>query len=460
MTSETQLPVTPGGPWVGLRGYGEVDRMRFFGRTQELDRLEHLVQQFSLTVLHGLSGIGKSSLVRAGLFPRLRSMGWLPVLVRVDWGGGSKSMIDQVIERCEAEHVINVSADHVIQGKTLWELFRDPTQGLVEQANGPPLRWLLYFDQFEECLQDVDARMEERRRLFLNELVALIQDYPPPSAIGRINADPVLATRLRYGHSWPRVLVSVRQDYVHAITEKPMSDCRTTMGMMGLKQITGLQALEVVAAPARSAGIHIQNDVAEAIVRQVAQVPNEVALEDFTVVPSILNLTCQQLDERRREVGSDAITLEQVHASENSALTSYYNSVFSSQPAAVERFVEEYLITIAGYRNIVSLEHATDGLLKLGISDPRASIDHLISQRFLTIHEQRGVRWVELVHDVLVPLVKQRRDQRGERERLNKEIENRERVVRAQAYTRLWWSALVALLVLLVLSLVIFLLFR
>ena len=39
----------------------------------------------SLTLLYGQSGLGKSSLLRAGLFPRLRDEGLLPVYIRLDF---------------------------------------------------------------------------------------------------------------------------------------------------------------------------------------------------------------------------------------------------------------------------------------------------------------------------------------------------------------------------------------
>ena len=38
----------------------------------------------NLTVLFGQSGLGKSSLLQAGLFPRLRAERYLPVAIRLD----------------------------------------------------------------------------------------------------------------------------------------------------------------------------------------------------------------------------------------------------------------------------------------------------------------------------------------------------------------------------------------
>src|SRR5262245_31603061 len=59
-------------PWPGLATFREVDREFFRGRRSEADALFRIVMRERLTVLFGLSGLGKSSLLQAGLFPLLR----------------------------------------------------------------------------------------------------------------------------------------------------------------------------------------------------------------------------------------------------------------------------------------------------------------------------------------------------------------------------------------------------
>src|ERR1043166_8151964 len=57
---------------IGLRPYSEEDASRFFGREKEIDRLCSLVSRNKVTFLVGSSGIGKTSLIHAGLIPALR----------------------------------------------------------------------------------------------------------------------------------------------------------------------------------------------------------------------------------------------------------------------------------------------------------------------------------------------------------------------------------------------------
>ena len=66
-------------PWLGLASFTEETRAYFHGRDEEVAELGRRVQRKLLTVLFGQSGLGKTSILRAGLVPRLRPEGFCPV---------------------------------------------------------------------------------------------------------------------------------------------------------------------------------------------------------------------------------------------------------------------------------------------------------------------------------------------------------------------------------------------
>src|SRR3954471_20617266 len=78
-------------PWPGLASFREADRELFFGRERETEELFRAVMRERLTILFGLSGLGKTSLLQAGLFPRLRDENVLPILFRLEHSAGSPS---------------------------------------------------------------------------------------------------------------------------------------------------------------------------------------------------------------------------------------------------------------------------------------------------------------------------------------------------------------------------------
>ena len=61
-----------GGPYVGLDYFVEEDAGLFFGRDSERKRISGNLRASRLTLLYAESGVGKSSLLRAGVSARLR----------------------------------------------------------------------------------------------------------------------------------------------------------------------------------------------------------------------------------------------------------------------------------------------------------------------------------------------------------------------------------------------------
>ena len=79
---EVFAPVPPS-PYKGLRAFEKADRDLFFGRASVVEELVCAVATRALVPVVGASGVGKSSVVHAGLLPRLeKETGWGFVTVR------------------------------------------------------------------------------------------------------------------------------------------------------------------------------------------------------------------------------------------------------------------------------------------------------------------------------------------------------------------------------------------
>ncbi|MEV4218534.1 hypothetical protein [Nonomuraea sp. NPDC049725] len=104
-------------PYLGLARFEEADHGRFFGRDATADRLAALVGAHRLVLLVGPSGSGKSSLLRAGLLPRLREReDRPPPTVRVLAPGADPQRIrpgqaDEVIIVDQFEELFTLCAD-------------------------------------------------------------------------------------------------------------------------------------------------------------------------------------------------------------------------------------------------------------------------------------------------------------------------------------------------------------
>ena len=94
--------VDPDHPWLGLHPFTKETRDYFFGRTAEIADIFERVQQNALTILYGQSGWGKTSLLRAGLLPKLRNAGFRPMHILLDFGEQAPPLIEQVREKLAA----------------------------------------------------------------------------------------------------------------------------------------------------------------------------------------------------------------------------------------------------------------------------------------------------------------------------------------------------------------------
>src|SRR5262245_45973882 len=95
-TSDGRHVVDADNPWPGLEPFTEAASEYFRGRSNEVAELLERVRANTLTVLLGRSGLGKTSLLQAGLFPRLRRDGFLPVYVRLEYTARAPALGAQV----------------------------------------------------------------------------------------------------------------------------------------------------------------------------------------------------------------------------------------------------------------------------------------------------------------------------------------------------------------------------
>ena len=84
-SSSAPYRLDPENPWPGLAWFDESAAQFFNGRRREIAELKRLVLDAPLTVLFGRSGLGKTSLLTAGLFPSLRQANFVPVYLRFDF---------------------------------------------------------------------------------------------------------------------------------------------------------------------------------------------------------------------------------------------------------------------------------------------------------------------------------------------------------------------------------------
>ena len=402
-------------PWLGLASFTEETRGYFYGRETEVSELTRRVQRKLLTVLFGQSGLGKTSILNAGVVPRLRQEGYCPVYVRVDYGAAAPSPAEQIKQAVfratgAAGHWTRPGAAE--QGESLWEFLHHRDDELRD-AEGKPVIPLLIFDQFEEIftLAQADDAGRARAAGFIADLADLVENRPPKALEARIESDDTLAERFDFARADYRVLIALREDYLAHLESLKASMPSITQNRMRLARMTGEQALEAVLKPG---GRLVTPEVAESIVRFVA---GGAELRNAEVEPSLLSLICRELNNARLAQGKDTISIDVLAGSNATILGEFYERALADQPAALRKVIEDQLLTDSGYRENIAEERVLKAFTAAGATpDAATALATLVNRRLLRIEERLDVRRVELTHDVLCSVVQASRAERLERE--------------------------------------------
>jgi hypothetical protein len=362
-------------PWLGLTSYRESDAELFFGREKEGLELLRLVRREVITVLFGPSGTGKTSLLNAGLFPRLRESGFLPVAIRLDHSGDRPDYIGQVRARISSALHSDVARPIEEQAlappqappdqETLWEYLH---RVVFWDWRNNPVTAVLVLDQFEEIF--TLARNRAAREEFLAALADLVENYIPAAVRLRQEArgEPV-----PFPHEQPnnKVILSLREDFVSRLDGLRAAMPLVMHNRFAIARMNGEQALLAVREPGQ--GI-VDGPVATQIVRFVAAANQSRAAAqgedlnpaDLQVDPALLSVVCRELNTRRIEQRKDRITEDLLEQSGTNILHDFYDGGFAGLNPAVRIFVEDRLLTASGFRSTVPLEEATQAGIAAG----------------------------------------------------------------------------------------------
>jgi len=399
-------------PWLGLASFTEETRAYFFGRDEEVAELARRVQRKLLTVLFGQSGLGKTSILRAGLVPRLRSQGYCPIYVRIDYGKDSPEPAEQIkeaISRAARQFGEWTQSGVAVAGESLWEYLHHRDDVLRDET-GKTLIPLLIFDQFEEIftLAQSDDFGRARAAKFIEELGDLVENRPPKALEAKFDADDSSAEHFDFARSDYRVLIALREDYLAPLEGLKKSMPSISQNRLRLAPMNGTQALAAVLQPG---GKLVTEEVAAAIVRFVA---GGAELANAEVEPSLLSLICRELNDARIAQGREEISLDLLAGSHATILSNFYERALVDQPPAVRQIIEDDLLTTAGFRENIAEERLISRFKAAGAAPD--TLATLVNRRLLRVEERLDVRRVELTHDVLCGVVKASRDLRRERE--------------------------------------------
>ena len=250
-------------PYRGLRPFREEDAAFFCGREAFTDKLVEAVERSSLVAVVGASGIGKSSVVRAGLIPRLREAKagrvWeITTLVPTDrplhgLAAALVPILEPEMTRVDRLAEINKLAEHLAEGSVA---LRDVAADVLRTQPGTD-RLLLFVDQWEE-LYTLTADDGARRR-FLAEILDASEKGPVT------------------------VVVTLRGDFFgQALSDRSFAD-RLQGAQVNLGPMTQEELERSIIEPAEKAGLKFEPGLVDRILDDVGDEPGSLPLLEFVL---------------------------------------------------------------------------------------------------------------------------------------------------------------------------------
>jgi WD40 repeat protein len=389
MTGSSSTVVATTNPFVGPH---PIDTGRkIFGRDREIEELYYLLSAGRIVLLHSPSGAGKSSLVQAGLVPRLAELFdvWGPTRVNLLPPEGELASMNRYVRSANLGFEARIPKER----QRLPELIS--AMALSEYVAGRPRRRsapsniVLLFDQFEEILT-VDALALQAKHNFFDQLGKLLQDP----------------------HIW--ALFALREDYLAPLDPYAEQVPTHLKNRFRLDLLARDSALEAISRSVEEGGRRFAPEAVNKLVNDLATM--QVQRPDGTfesrtgpfVEPLYLQVACRGLWER---MPAEKLTIDlddtQSFGDVTKALAEYYErevvGIAGSDPRverAIREWMGEALITADGIRGqVLKGAGQSDGL-------DNQLIDKLVDAHLVRAEQRAGAWWYELSHDRLIEPVR------------------------------------------------------
>ncbi len=389
-------------PYRGLGAFEEQDAAFFFGRetaiTQLLERMARLADGSGLLVVSGVSGAGKSSLLRAGVLPRIRGAGLASAPGSASWPclvfTPGRAPLDELALRAG----LLAGADAAAVRRALdtdpggFALTARQAALAPQVPGGEPgdpagrrpagqRRLLLVVDQFEQLF--TQCTDDGHRQAFITALGAA-------AGTGHDPGQPAAAL----------VVLGVRADFEARCADYPQL-AGAVQDRYLVTAMTERQLRLVITEPAKTAGSRVDDDLVEVLLADVR------ARQPGAAGPGVLPLLSHALDQAWRSRTGQILTLADYErtggiegAVADSAQRAYDQLSPGQQAAARQVFTR---LTAASSDGIDTADRAaraelTEGKDPAEAGDVEAVLEAFAAERLLTLAADS----VEISHEVLL----------------------------------------------------------
>lgn len=379
-----QLPADPNrNPYKGLLSYEPEDSPWFFGRNEDIKNLAAKVTDNPVVVVTAPSAFGKSSVVKAGLFPYLRDKHQFELLVlrpgALPWSG------EPVVSSDEENPRI---------------LYYTGLEKL-KNALDPGKKQLLFVDQYEEVF--TESKVAVDFQTFESELKLLKEQAAGTTIDGEGGALRIVIA-LRSDFEWQLESSTFGQSiWDQELINQPFL---YRLGALGLNQLR-----EALTGPAYVQAYEFEDQLEERILEDIANAPGALPLLSFTM-QEFHNISSEEARQFTHDEYANKLK-GVIGALRNRADHIYENELDDAQKNMLKsillRMVQINEGQFTSRRVLLGSSEIPESLNELDF--PNIEVDHLAegvlekmeeAHLFVRGQDENGLAYVELTHDALI----------------------------------------------------------
>jgi len=255
-------------PYKFLDQYNSEDSDIFFGREKEIRILQSDIVISRLVVLFARTGTGKTSLIDAGVRPRLNKRGYKTLLIRVH-----RNPSDSAQKGFDQNRQILGPLPEALRAQPLEVKLAEQLKYLADHSDRSIV---LFFDQFEEFFIYYFRDHPEQARRFISDLAKTIQDPD-------LGVHIVLSMREEFFHE-----LNLFRDYIPTIFHNESN--------LRLRWFNEVQAREAIVKPAGEFDTIIEEEAVDQIISDLKDPKEEEMIE-----PAQLQIVCDTLWRHRKD---------------------------------------------------------------------------------------------------------------------------------------------------------------
>lgn len=394
-------------PWKGLDSYSYSDKSMFYGRTNETEALVNTILNNRFTILYGSSGVGKSSLLNAGVRPKLADNSFFVVGISMrqldlksDMSISSQLLI--MLKECAKNERIDITPLSKNEEKdfyedSLWYFFH--TNEFWSSKN-ELLTPIVIIDQFEDVFKEEVRELSPEQ--FFNSLDELSNVVPPMSMRESLQKNE----SFRYSQSADfRFVFSLREDYLPRLDDfvYSLNIPELRKSRYGITLLDTSQAREIILGPAN--GI-----VSDAVADKIIDILSSQAFHNrlaHKIEPFLLSLFMYRVYIEMTKRGLSTISEELINKIGADVVNDFYMESMKKVSTRAMKHLENVLLTPKGHRDSISYDKL---MASEKVSDEE--LKTLLGARIIKKYTINSVDRYEYTHDILSKYAQKNKEKR------------------------------------------------